>query len=127
MIAIGICFISALLIVVILHLRKSNQIAMDSWIYLDNIRGEISDTKDAIIETKKELANVWVIAANVTGALRDLQESVDTYRKDFKLTFDDKFAKQVQEIVGIGAPVRKTMQVIADDGKPHIVPIDEGY
>jgi hypothetical protein len=127
MIAIGICFISALLIVVILHLRKSNQIAMDSWIYLDNIRGEIGNTKDAIIETKKELANVWVIAANVTGALKDLQKSVDTYRKDFKLTFDDKFARQVQEIVGIGAPVRKTMQVIADDGKLHIVPVDEGY
>lgn len=109
MIATGICIISALLVVIILHLR------------------ELVDTKEVIIETKDELGKMWVIAANITGALKDLQESIDLYRKDFKLTFDDKFARRVEEIVGLGVPVHKTMQVIADDGKPHILPIDEGY
>jgi hypothetical protein len=127
MIAIGICFISALLVAIILHIRKSNRIAVDTWIYLDTLRGELVDTKEAIVETREELEKVWVIAANVTGAIDHMTNSIDQYRKDFKLTFDDKFAKQVQEIVGIGAPVRKTMQVIADDGKLHIVPVDEGY
>ena len=74
-----------------------------------------------------EMQKTWVMFANVTEAIDKLTNSIDLYRKDFKLTFDDKFAKRVEEIVGLGVPPSKTMRAKCMDGKEHILPIDEGY
>jgi hypothetical protein len=110
MIAIGMCIISVLLVVIVLFLRK----------ILYAING-------GVLNLKKELENFWVTSANVTSALEQMTESIDQYRKDFKLTFDDKFAKRVEEIVGLGMPPKDTMKVKCMDGEEHTVTIDHGW
>lgn len=113
MTVIAICIISILLAIIGLLLWKT----------LPFVRA----INDGIIILTSEVQKIWVIGANVTNGIDQMTKSIDQYRADFKLTFDDKFAKRVEEIIGLGISPKDTMQIIGRDGKPHIVPIDKGY
>lgn len=106
MIVIAICIISILLVIIVLFIRAIN--------------GEI-------ITLTSEIKKVWVIGANISKDMETSANKIDEFRRDFKLTFDDKFARRVEEIIGLGISPKDTMQIIGMDGKPHIVPIDKGY
>lgn len=106
MIVIAICIISILLLIIVLFIRAINE---------------------GIVTLTSEIKKVWVIGANVTNSIDYMTKSIELYRADFKLTFDNDFEKRVVEMMKLDMPLKDTMQIIGMDGKPHTVPIDKGY
>jgi len=90
------------------------------YILLEDMDGGMNDVAE-------EIKKMWMIAANITNSVDAVTKSLDEYRRDFKLTFDNKFAKRVEEIVGLGLPQKDVMKIVGMDGKEHIVPIDKGW
>lgn len=89
-------------------------------VLLDDLNGCANDLQ-------VEVKNVWVLGANIINSIDGMTKQVELLRADFKLLFDEKFAKNVNEIVKLGVAPKDTMTKIGLDGKEYIVPIDKGW
>jgi hypothetical protein len=97
------------------------------YILLEDLDGGLNDLAEEVKLFRAEVGKMWIVGANMSAGMKEMTDSFDQYRRDFKLTFDDKFANRVQEIVGLGLPAKDVMKKIGADGKEHIVQIDKGW
>ena len=91
--------IAVLLGVAVYYLRKNYIASCDAWIFYDNLRGEAEDMNKKLTEL-----NAFM-----------------------KLTFNKKFAERVEDIIKIKNGTPATTEIIGMDGKPYVVPVDQGY
>lgn len=89
-------------------------------VLLDDLNGCANDLQS-------EIKNVWVLGANIINSVDGMTKQVELLRADFKLLFDEKFAKNVNEIVKLGVAPKDTMVIKDLKGNDVIVPIDKGY